>query len=362
MTDLRERLAAALAPAYQVEREIGGGGMSRVFVAVERALSRPVAIKVLGQESQAVNTERFRREILLSARLQHPHIVPVLTAGDVDGLAYFVMPFVEGVSLRTRLRDQGPLPIGEATRILRNVAAALHYAHRHGVIHRDIKPDNVMLSEGVAVVLDFGVAKAIAESTPVSDGVLTGAGFVVGTPAYMAPEQIAADPALDHRADLYALGVVGYEMFAGEPPFRGAPHDVFRKHLAEAPGAVASHRPDTPPALAALITRCLAKAPGDRPASAAEVLDVLDGVATPLPGRLPSAARKSRPERWREAIVILGAYLATAGGTVVAVAHFAAQQRIPDRLLAVAIIGAMLGLPIAIGTGLFVRVRLQDGG
>jgi serine/threonine protein kinase len=196
--------------------------MSRVFVATETALDRPVVLKVLPPElGHAVSVDRFRQEIRLAARLQHPHIVPLHSAGEAAGLLYYTMPLVEGESLRTRLTRSGELAVKEAVRVLRDVAAALAYAHEHGVVHRDIKPDNVLLSGGEALVSDFGVAKALSASATGGDSGLTSLGVALGTPAYMAPEQGAADPQVDHRADLYAWGCLAYECLTGQPPFTG---------------------------------------------------------------------------------------------------------------------------------------------
>src|SRR3954467_3022468 len=198
--DLAAQLQNTLGPAYSVERELGGGGMSRVFVAVDTRLGRRVVVKVLSPDLVAsVSADRFEREIRLAARLQHPHIVPLLSAGAVDGIPYYTMPFVEGASLRARL-GAGALPPAEAQSILRDVARALAYAHRQGIVHRDIKPENVLLAEGVAMVADFGVARALSAATTLAGDVLTQVGMRIGTPAYMAPEQAAGDPDVDFRA------------------------------------------------------------------------------------------------------------------------------------------------------------------
>jgi eukaryotic-like serine/threonine-protein kinase len=279
--ELLRRLQEHVASTYTVESELGGGGMSRVFVAHERGLDRRVVIKVLPPSLAAtVSADRFRREIMVSARLQHPQIVPVLTSGELDGLPYFVMPFIEGESLRGRIQ-RGPLSVREAVSIMRDVARALSFAHRFGVVHRDIKPDNILLSQGSAVVTDFGVAKAILEartSEQVARGAtITAVGVSLGTPQYMAPEQAAADPTADHRADLYALGIVGYEMLAGVPPFHGrAPTELLRAQLTETPPPLTARRYDIPVVLAQLISQCLEKNPSDRPKSAAEVIRVLE--------------------------------------------------------------------------------------
>ena len=281
MDDLAQLLQTHLGQAYHIEHELGGGGMSRLFVAHDNALGRSVVIKVLPRTlALAVSAERFRREIMVVAALQHPQIVPVLRAGELDGLPYFIMPFIEGKSLRSRIA-RGPLSVRETVAIMRDVARALEYAHRHGVIHRDIKPDNVLLSADSAVVTDFGVAKAISVSRagdgPAVPGAATGVGISMGTPAYMAPEQAAADPDVDQRVDLYALGILGYEMLVGAPPFSGRPAQaLLAAHLTETPPSIRSRRYDVPPALSALITSCLDKDPAKRPSSATKVLWALD--------------------------------------------------------------------------------------
>jgi len=242
MSDLADRLQAALGDTYRIERELGGGGMSHVFLAQETALGRSVVVKVLPPEmSASVNIERFRREIQLAASLQHPHIVPVLAAGQSGDLLYYTMPLVEGESLRAKLAREGEMPVSDAIRVLRDVVDALAYAHARGVVHRDIKPDNVLISGQHAVVTDFGVAKAMSASSGSSS--LTSLGVALGTPAYMAPEQAAADPHVDHRADLYAVGAMAYEMLCGRPPFSGmSPQQVLAAHTMQAPDPVQSLR------------------------------------------------------------------------------------------------------------------------
>ncbi|MGH7718120.1 MAG: serine/threonine-protein kinase, partial [Gemmatimonadaceae bacterium] len=255
-TELRDQLQTTLGSAYRIERELGGGGMSRVFAAVDVALERRVVVKVLSPELAAgVNNDRFRREILLAAQLQHPHIVPVLTTGETGGLPYFTMPYIEGQALRARLDGEHGIAVVEAVGILRDVARALAYAHERGVVHRDIKPDNVLLSGGSATVTDFGIAKAISSARSGGEGTtLTVVGTSLGTPAYMAPEQIAADPAADHRADIYAFGVMAYEVLTGKPPFHGrSPQALFTAHLTETSAPLRERAPSVPPSLEALV-------------------------------------------------------------------------------------------------------------
>lgn len=282
--DLREQLQRTLGDAYTIERELGGGGMSRVFTATERALGRTVVVKVIAPElAEGVSAERFAREIQLAASLQQANIVPLLSAGDAGGVPYYTMPFVQGESLRGRLASGTPLSISEGVGILRDVARALSYAHARGVVHRDIKPENVLLSHGAAVVTDFGIAKAVSAARTMSGGAtLTQAGTSIGTPAYMAPEQVAGDPKVDHRADLYAWGCLAYEVFSGAPPFvRDTPQRVLAAHLAEEPAPLAVRRANLPLSLANLVMRCLAKDPAQRPANADEILRDLDAAFTP---------------------------------------------------------------------------------
>jgi serine/threonine-protein kinase len=305
--DLRSRLEAVLGGAYRVERELGGGGMSRVFLAEETGLGRQVVVKVLPPDLAAgINAERFQREIHLAASLQHPHIVPLLAAGGSGDLFYYTMPLIEGESLRAQLAQKAPLPVREAVRVLRDVADALAHAHARGIVHRDIKPDNVMLSHQHALVADFGVAKAVSGSG--GDGHLTTAGVTLGTPAYMSPEQAAGDPQIDGRADIYALGAMAYEMLSGRPPFVGlGPVRLIAAHVTEQVRPLLEVSPTVPPDVANLVMRCLEKDPTQRPQSAADVRDALDLMALPTPRALP-AARRPRRLGWvaAGALAVLG--------------------------------------------------------
>src|SRR6476619_7073853 len=290
MSELQERLQASLGDAFRIERELGGGGMSHVFLARETALGRQVVIKVLPPEMAAsVNIERFRREIQLAASLQHPHIVPVHAASQVDDLFYYTMPLVEGESLRAQLAREGGLPISDAIRMLIDVAEGLAYAHAHGVVHRDIKPDSILISGNHAVVTDFGVAKAVSAATGESS--LTSIGVALGTPAYMAPEQAAADPHVDHRADLYAVGALAYEMLAGRPPFTApTAQALLAAQITQTPDPVVQYRRTVPAGLNAVIMRCLEKRAADRWQSAAELVPQLDAMSTPSSGTMPVPA------------------------------------------------------------------------
>ena len=303
MSELREQLQQVLGDTYRLERELPGG-MSRVFVAEEIALARKVVIKVMPPETAAaVNVARFRREIQLAASLQHPHIVPLLSAGSRGDLLYYVMPLIEGESLRAKLLKSGELPVSDVAWILRDSALALAYAHSHGVVHRDIKPDNILLTGKFAVVADFGVAKAVSEAT--SESNITSAGVALGTPTYMAPEQASADPNTDHRADIYALGVVGYELLTGSPPFSGtSPQMILAAHVTRTPEHVTKQRASVPPALANVIMRCLEKKPADRWQSADELAQHLASIASgsttptttaPYPAAAPATVTSRRP-------------------------------------------------------------------
>jgi tetratricopeptide (TPR) repeat protein len=322
MAAFADRLQAALGTAYRVERELGGGGMSRVFLAEEIRLARRVVVKVLPPElALEVSVDRFNREIQLSASLQHPHIVPLLAAGGTADVLYYTMPFIEGEALRTRLARDGELPVRDAVRILSAVADALAYAHARGIVHRDIKPDNVLLSGKHAVVADFGVAKAVSQAKAGSQTGLTSIGVALGTPAYMAPEQAAGDPNIDHRADIYAFGAMAYEMLTGRPPFTSlSPHQMLAAHIAEPVEPITDRRPSLPPALADLVMRCLEKNPADRPQSAADLLHALEGMATPSESLAVTSSTGAtlrhvlrRPRNRRIALGSLAAAIALAG-------------------------------------------------
>jgi TolB-like protein/tRNA A-37 threonylcarbamoyl transferase component Bud32 len=312
-----ERLAGALADRYRIERELGGGGMSRVFLAQETALGRQVVIKVVAQElAEGVSAERFAREMKLAARLQQANIVPVLSAGVAAGVPYYTMPFVKGESLRARLAGGEPLGAAESVSILRDVARALAYAHSEGIVHRDIKPENVLLSHGTAVVTDFGIAKALTASRTqdgAANATLTQAGGAIGTPAYMAPEQATGD-AVDHRADLYAWGVMAYELLSGAHPFKqhvGA-QKLIAAHITENPIAITG----IPLALGVLVMRCMEKSPSVRPGSAAELLAVLDNVSTPTASG-PTAVAPPAPHRSRTGALVAAGVLVVAAAIAV---------------------------------------------
>ena len=349
--ELRDQLQSTLGSAYTLERELGGGGMSRVFVATETALGRSVVVKVLPPDLiGGVNIDRFRREILLAAKLQHPHIVPVLAAGEMSGIPFYTMPLVEGRSLRARLDESGALPISEAVFILSDVAKALSYAHERGVVHRDIKPDNVLLSGGAAVVTDFGIAKALSESKMQGpSATLTQLGTSLGTPAYMAPEQAAADPATDHRADTYAFGCMAYELLAGRPPFVGkSPQKLLAAQMGETPQQIAELRLDTPPMLATLVMRCLEKDAADRPQNASDLVHALDMVTT-------TDQQRAMPPILLGGRQMLGKALAAYAVAFIAVAIIAKAAIVaiglPDWVLPGALIVMALGLPVILFTG-----------
>jgi serine/threonine-protein kinase len=326
--DLLQLVQASLGATYIVEQEIGGGGMSRVFIAHEPALGRRVVVKLLSPELAAgINADRFAREIKLAASLQQANIVPLLSTGIAAGCPFYTMPFVDGRSLRDRLARESPLPIGDAVSILRDVARALAFAHGRGVVHRDVKPGNVLLSGGTAMVTDFGIAKALVAAGTVSHDrpergsvrdlpdapeiTLTEIGSSLGTPAYMAPEQATGDPHTDHRADLYAFGCMAYELFSGKPPFYGGPmHKIIAAHLNQTPRPITERRADIPPGIADVIGRCLEKDPADRPQTAAEILVALDGAS-------PAPAARTRAFGRAPIVAAIATAVALAGGALV---------------------------------------------
>ncbi len=301
MADTLDRLKTALQDRYAIERELGAGGMATVYLAEDLKLHRKVALKVLRPElASALGPDRFLQEIDIAAKLTHPHILGLHDCGEADGFLYYVMPYVEGQSLRDKLAKEGELPITEAVRILRDVVDALSHAHKHSVVHRDIKPDNVMLTERHALVTDFGVAKAVSEATGRHQ--LTTEGVALGTPAYMAPEQAAADPHIDHRADIYAVGAVAYELLTGRPPFTGTTQqEILASHVTKAVESVTEHRDSVPPALAELVMRCLKKKPADRWQTAEGLLPQLEALVTPSGGVTPTGTmpvRQFAKRRW----------------------------------------------------------------
>ena len=280
MRDIRESLQTSLGDAYRIERELPRGGMSRVFAATETALGRTVVLKVLSPELAAtLSAERFKREIGLAARLQHPHIIPLLSTGSAADSLYYTMPLVDGESLRERMARERPMPIEAVTQILVEVASALAYAHEQGVVHRDIKPENVMFFHGSAVVLDFGIGKALTAATHAAEesgSRITQRGMSLGTPTYISPEQAVGDPELDHRADIYSLGVMAYEMLSGHPPFAGrSAQMVMAAHANQTPEPISKKRGDAPPLLSQIVMKCLAKAPAARPQNAGEIVSAL---------------------------------------------------------------------------------------
>ena len=354
MTDLSDELRIALAGHYRLERELGGAGMSRVFLAEETGLGRLVVIKVLPRGfAEHLSAERFHREVRIAATLQHPHIVPLLTAGRAGEILYYTMPFVEGESLRARLTRERELPVGEAVRLVREVADALRYAHGQGVVHRDIKPDNILLSHGHAVVTDFGIAKAVSDAQ--AGGSLTATGMSVGTPGYMSPEQATGDP-IDARADLYALGIVAYEMLAGEPPFRGATAQaLIGAQLTRIPTPLTELRPSVPPDIAALIHRCVEKRPADRFSSASDLVAMLDRASAlftppltppPVPGPERGSTPVGGPRRLWPAGAVLGLIAGGAALLLALVWTLRTLAGLPDWFVGATVGLLMLGVPV----------------
>jgi serine/threonine protein kinase/TolB-like protein/Tfp pilus assembly protein PilF len=311
MTDLPRQLQEGLSASYTLERELGRGGMATVYLARDLRHDRPVALKVLHPElATSLGPDRFQREIRFAARLQHPHILTVLDSGEAGGRLWFTMPFVEGESLRDRLRRERQLPLDAALQIARETARALDYAHQHGIVHRDIKPENILLTrDGSTLVADFGIARALA-----SDDQLTQTGMVIGTPAYMSPEQASGDKAIDARTDVYSLGSVLYEMLAGEAPFTGpTAQAIVAKRLMEPAPSVRRVRPNVPEAVDQAIQRALSPVAADRFASAGELARALQApgatttstAVTPAPPPATSTVTEGvgRRERWRPPVL-----------------------------------------------------------
>ena len=372
MPDELDRLKTALADRYGIEREVGSGGMATVYLAEDLKHHRKVAVKVLRSDlAAALGAERFLREIEIAAQLQHPHILTLIDSGEADGFLYYIMPFVEGESLRAKLARERELPIPEAARILRDVVDALAHAHAHGVVHRDIKPDNVLLSGHHAVVTDFGVAKAVSEATGRNQ--LTTAGVALGTPAYMAPEQAVADPHIDHRADIYAIGALAYELLTGRPPFIGDnAQQVLAAHVTDPPDPVTRYRETVPPALAELVMRCLAKKPADRWQSTAELLPHIETFTTPSGGITPT---DTQPVEAAPAVDLVGLFKRAESGRLVRVAAvyliasvvvlgavqlMASLLGLPGWFLPAGVALLLIGLPIILTTAVIQGARLPS--
>jgi serine/threonine-protein kinase len=318
MTDVAARLTAALADRYVIERELGQGGMATVFLAEDVRHRRKVAVKVVHPELAAVlGAERFLSEIHVTAALQHPHILPLFDSGQADGQLFYVMPYVEGESLRSRLDREHQLPIDEAVRLAREVASALDYAHRHGVIHRDIKPENILLHDGQAVVADFGIALAV---TNAGGGRLTQTGLSLGTPQYMSPEQATGERDIDARSDVYSLGAVTYEMLTGEPPFTGpTAQAIVAKVITTDPPRLMTQRKSIPENVEFAVLKALDKMPADRYASAAEFSRALtdsSGSSARTESRTTSSAPARTDKRWKVAAIALAAASVVLAATV----------------------------------------------
>jgi eukaryotic-like serine/threonine-protein kinase len=326
VSSIPEALKAALADRYRLDRELGAGGMATVYLAEDLKHHRKVAVKVLRPDlAVALGADRFLREIEVAARLQHPHILGVLDSGDADGFFYYVMPYVEGETLRDKITRTGELPLAEAVRLLSEITEALATAHRSGVVHRDIKPENILLSGRHAMVMDFGVAKAVTEASGRQQ--LTTAGIALGTPAYMAPEQASADPQMDGRVDIYAIGIMAYEMLTGYTPFHGLnPQQTLAAHMTREPTPIGTQRKGMSPALEAVIMRCLEKRPADRFQNADELFAAFEPLATsggmtptstqPVKAHRVSASHS--PERAkRNRMIAIGATVAIVAGILV---------------------------------------------
>lgn len=333
-----DQLRDALGERYDLERELGGGGMSQVFVAVERALERRVVIKVLPPElGQSVNADRFRREIATLATLQHPQIVPIHSAGTAGGLLYYVMPFVTGESLRTRLDREGRMSAAAMVRLVAPLARALAYAHREGIVHRDIKPENVLLAQGEPVLADFGIAKVLRDGA--THGSLTSAGMSIGTVTYMAPEQVLAEPTIDGRADVYSLAALSWELLVGRPPFEGTSQQVMSAHVVKEAPAVTDVADDCPAEIATVLARALAKDPAARLSADEFALALESGLrstaAAPPSGApdrssaaVPLRGHATRPPGRAARAALIGAAVVIIAGGVAWITRAAAAERL----------------------------------
>jgi tetratricopeptide (TPR) repeat protein len=339
LADLLDHLRTALADHYLLERELGRGGMATVYLARDLKHDRLVALKVLHPElTHALGPERFLREIKVTAQLDHPHILPVFESGAAEDLLWYTMPYVEGESLRDRLRREVQLSVEEALRITREVADALDCAHQHGVVHRDIKPENILLAHGHARVADFGVAQALESA---GGDRLTGTGLAIGTPLYMSPEQSGGGGELDGRSDLYSLGCVLYEMLAGEPPFTGrTPQAIIAKRLSDTAPTVRRVRPTVPPGLDSALTKALARVPGDRFATMGEFAAALQSAQPPSQARqLPVPA-------------VLALYILAALAVLGVVRLLTSTLGLPDWVVPGALVLLLVGLPIILATAI----------
>ncbi|MDH3495196.1 MAG: protein kinase [Gemmatimonadota bacterium] len=352
-----EALNSALADRYRIERELGRGGMATVYLAEDLKHRRPVAIKVLKPElAGALGPDRFLREIEIAARLDHPHVLPLYDSGDAAGALYYVMPYVEGESLRDRLTREKQLPTEDALQIAREVADALSYAHSRDVVHRDIKPENILLAGGHARVADFGIARAITEA---GGDRLTGTGLAIGTPAYMSPEQAAGSRDLDGRSDLYSLGCVLYEMLAGQPPFTGPLDSMVHQHLTVDAPPITNLRPAVPATVAAALMRVLAKTPADRFSPAAQFAEALRAApVTGLPDVLPTPGGATR----RDPVRAAGVFALASFGVLALVFLMVSQIGLPTWVFGAAVGLVVLGLPLVVLTSLAERRRAQAGG
>ncbi|UCC71449.1 MAG: protein kinase [Gemmatimonadota bacterium] len=351
MSDLFDQFQTELADRYAVEGEIGRGGMATVYLAQDLRHDRRVAVKVLLPElSTSLGTQRFLREVKIAAGLQHPHILPIYDSGEAAGLLYYVMPYVEGQTLRDRLERETQLPIGDALQIIRDVANALSFAHKRGIVHRDIKPENILISEGYAVVADFGIARALTEA---GGDKLTQTGVAIGTPAYMSPEQVKEGAHVDGRSDLYSLGCVLYEMLAGQPPFTGAtPQVIMARHALDPVPPLRTVRSTVPESVEWAVARTLAKVPADRFTSSEELIQALTaaieapGLTTPPTGELvPSFFSELRRRRVYQAAIL---YVAIGFGVVEAADITFEVLGFPDWMMTLVVIGALLGFPAAL--------------